>query len=48
MYKNAINGVDMVKIGPMRHLLPECEANFGKDYADSSLGKLYVSVGRKI
>jgi len=33
MYKDAMNGVDMVKVGPMYYLLPECEANFAKDYA---------------
>lgn len=31
MYKDAMNGVDMVKVGLMYYILPECEANFGKD-----------------
>jgi len=33
VYKDAMNGVDMVRVGLMYHLLPECEVNFGKDYA---------------
>lgn len=33
MYEDAMNGVDMVKVGLMYYLLPECEANFGKDCA---------------
>lgn len=33
MYKDAMNGIDMVKVGLMYYILPECEANFGKDYA---------------
>lgn len=33
MYNDAMNGVDMVKVGLMYYLLPECETNFGKDYS---------------
>ena len=33
MYKDAMNGIDRVKVGLMYYILPECEANFGKDYA---------------
>jgi len=33
MYKDALNGIDMVKVGLSYYLLPECEANFGKEYA---------------
>ena len=33
MYKDAMNGVDMVKVGLMYYLLPECEVNFGKEYS---------------
>ncbi len=28
-----MNGLDMVKVGLMYYLLPECEVNFGKDYS---------------
>lgn len=33
LYKDAMNGIDMVKVGLAFYILPECEANFGKDYA---------------
>ncbi|MFC1578411.1 hypothetical protein ACFL36_05305 [Thermodesulfobacteriota bacterium] len=33
MNKYAMDSVDMVKVGLMYYLLPECEANYGKDYA---------------
>ena len=33
MFKDAMTGVNMVKVGLMCYLLPECETNFGKDYA---------------
>ena len=35
MYKRAINGIDMVKIGLLYYLIPECESNFGEDYANA-------------
>ena len=33
MHKDAMNGIEMVKVGLAYYLLPECEANFPKDYA---------------
>ena len=33
IFKQAMNGVDMVKVGLGMYLLPECKANFGKEYA---------------
>ena len=33
MYEDTMNSIDMVKVGLMYYILPECEANFGKDYA---------------
>jgi len=40
LYKRAMNGIDMVKVGLSYYILPECEANFGEDYA----GRLVVAV----
>ena len=33
MHQRATEGVDMVKIGLSMYLLPECEANYEKEYA---------------
>ena len=33
VYKDAMNGIDMVKVGLGCYILPECETNFAKDYA---------------
>ena len=31
--QQAMKGVDMVRIGLMYHVMPECESNFGEEYA---------------
>ena len=33
MLQDSSKGIDMVKLGLMCYLLPECEANFGEEYA---------------
>lgn len=40
----ATNGVDMVKVGLYYYLLPECEADFGKDYSAALLAALVNTV----
>jgi hypothetical protein len=44
MYKDAMNGINMVKVGLMYYILPECEANFGKDYAASLVAAVVNTV----
>jgi hypothetical protein len=44
MYKDAMNGISMVKVGLAYYILPECEANFGKDYAASLVAAVVNTV----